>query len=72
MGVLGGASTLLGPLLGAIIWILLHTFVAGFTEYWPLVIGIIVFCIMFFMPGGVMGLMTWLRGRLFLKSGRQR
>jgi branched-chain amino acid transport system permease protein len=72
MGVLGGASTLLGPLLGAIIWILLHTFVAGFTEYWPLVIGIIVFSIMFFMPGGVMGLVNWLRERLYLKTDGQR
>jgi branched-chain amino acid transport system permease protein len=70
MGILGGATHLFGPLLGGAIWILLHSFVAGFTEYWPLVIGTIVFSIMFFMPGGVMGLLIRLKERFSLKSAR--
>jgi len=56
MGVLGGASQILGPLVGAVVWVFLNAFVSGFTVYWPLIIGIIIFNIIFFMPGGLMGL----------------
>jgi len=56
MGILGGPSHLLGPLVGAIVWVFLDAFVSGFTEHWPLIIGSIVFFIVFFMPGGLTGL----------------
>jgi branched-chain amino acid transport system permease protein len=56
MGILGGASYLLGPLIGAAVWVFLDAFVSGFTVHWPLIIGIIVFMIVLFMPGGLMGL----------------
>ena len=55
MGILGGPQHVLGPVVGAIVWVFLDAFVLGITVYWPLVIGIIVFFIIFFMPGGLMG-----------------
>jgi hypothetical protein len=30
--------------------------VTGFTEYWPLVIGLIIILVVLFIPGGVLGL----------------
>ena len=56
MGILGGASHILGPIVGALVWVFLDAFVAGITEHWPLIIGIVIFNIVFFMPGGLMGL----------------
>lgn len=58
MGILGGASHLLGPLTGAFAWVFLDAFVAGFTEHWPLIIGSIIFVIVFFLPGGLSGLVS--------------
>jgi len=58
MGILGGASQLLGPMVGAVVWVFLDAFVAGFTEHWPLIIGLVIFTIVLFMPGGLVGLVT--------------
>ncbi len=60
MGILGGPSHLLGPLAGAFAWVFLDAFVSGFTEHWPLIIGCIVFVIVFFLPGGLSGLISTL------------
>lgn len=59
MGILGGASSVLGPFLGALIWVLLDAFISGYTERWPLVIGFILFSITFFAPGGLMGIIKY-------------
>lgn len=67
MGILGGAANLLGPLVGAVVWIFLDAFVSGFTEHWPLIIGGIVFTIVLLMPGGLMGILT-----TYLRPGRAR
>jgi branched-chain amino acid transport system permease protein len=57
MGILGGPAHLAGPLVGALVWVVLDAFVSGFTVHWPLIIGLLVFFIVFFMPGGLMGLL---------------
>ncbi|MEJ2716079.1 MAG: branched-chain amino acid ABC transporter permease [Deltaproteobacteria bacterium] len=58
MGILGGASHLLGPLIGGLVWVFLDAFVSGYTVHWPLIIGLLVFLVVFFMPGGLMGLVA--------------
>jgi branched-chain amino acid transport system permease protein len=58
MGILGGAAHLLGPLVGASVWVFLDAFVSGFTVHWPLIIGLLIFLIVFFVPGGLTGLIT--------------
>ena len=60
MGVLGGAAHVLGPIVGAAIWVFLDAFVSNYTIHWPLIIGFIVFIIVFFMPGGLMGMLSGL------------
>ncbi|MBW1730512.1 MAG: branched-chain amino acid ABC transporter permease [Deltaproteobacteria bacterium] len=55
MCLLGGWFTFAGPMLGAAIMVSLRTFVGIYTEYWTLVLGIILILLIFFLPEGVMG-----------------
>ena len=55
MCLLGGWFTFAGPVLGAAITVSLRTFVGIYTEYWTLVLGIILIFLIFFLPEGVMG-----------------
>ena len=55
MCLLGGWFTFAGPLLGAAIMVGLRTFVSIYTEYWTLILGVILILIIFFLPEGVMG-----------------
>jgi len=56
MTLIGGAGSIVGPLLGSVIYTLLQAVVKMYTVYWPLTIGIIILLIVLFLPGGVMGL----------------
>jgi branched-chain amino acid transport system permease protein len=61
MCLLGGWFTFAGPMLGAAIMVSLRTFVGTYTEYWTLILGIILILLIFFLPEGVWG---YLSGRL--------
>jgi branched-chain amino acid transport system permease protein len=56
MALIGGASTFAGPLFGSLIYTLLHAWVTGVTQYWSLVIGLVMVFIVFLAPTGVVGL----------------
>ena len=55
MCLLGGWFTFAGPILGAVIMVSLRTFVGIHTEYWTLILGIILILLIFFLPEGVWG-----------------
>lgn len=55
MCLLGGWFTFIGPVVGAAITVSLRTFVGIYTEYWTLVLGVILIFLIFFLPEGVMG-----------------
>jgi len=55
MCLLGGWFTFAGPILGTAIMISLRTFVGIYTEYWTLILGVILIFLIFFLPEGVMG-----------------
>ncbi len=55
MCLLGGWFTFAGPILGAAIMVSLRTFVGIYTEYWTLILGIILILLIFFLPEGAMG-----------------
>jgi branched-chain amino acid transport system permease protein len=55
MCLLGGWFVFAGPLLGAAIIVILRTFVGIYTEYWTLVLGVVLMLIIFFLPEGVLG-----------------
>ena len=55
MCLLGGWFTFVGPVLGAGIIVAFRTFIGAYTDYWTLILGIILILILFFLPEGVMG-----------------
>lgn len=56
MCLLGGWFTFWGPMLGAAIMVALRTFVGIYTEYWTLILGVVLMLLIFFLPDGVLGL----------------
>ncbi len=63
MALLGGWLTFLGPMLGAAVVVSLRTFVSGVTDYWTLILGILLVLVILFLPEGVLGyvLEVWKR-----------
>ena len=55
MCLLGGWFTFAGPILGAAIIVSLRTFIGTYTEYWTMILGIILILLIFFLPVGIMG-----------------
>lgn len=56
MCLLGGWFIFLGPALGAAMIICLRTFAGIYTEYWTLILGLVLMLLIFFLPEGVLGL----------------
>ena len=56
MCLLGGWFTFFGPVVGAAMMVSLRTFVGSYTEYWTLVLGIVLILLIFFLPEGIMGI----------------
>lgn len=55
MCLLGGWFSFLGPMLGAGIIVSLRTIVGIYTEYWTMILGIILMLLIFFLPEGALG-----------------
>ena len=60
MCLLGGWLTFWGPMLGAAVIVILRTIVGVYTEYWTMVLAIVLMVLIFFLPEGVLG---YLQGR---------
>jgi branched-chain amino acid transport system permease protein len=56
MTVLGGFSSFAGPLVGAVVFIFLQDSLMSFTEYWRLVMGVVLVVIVVLFPRGLVGL----------------
>ena len=55
MCLLGGWFTFMGPMLGAAIMVSMRTIVGIYTEYWTMIMGIVLVLLIFFLPQGVLG-----------------
>jgi branched-chain amino acid transport system permease protein len=64
MTLLGGPHVFLGPALGAGILIVLNSVVTSYTEYWPVVLGVILLGLIYVFPGGVTRIFLGTRGRV--------
>jgi branched-chain amino acid transport system permease protein len=53
--ILGGPGLFFGPVLGMFIMTFFHSWVLGFTIYWPVIMGALILAIIFFLPGGILG-----------------
>ena len=56
MVILGGAGTLLGPVLGSAVIVYLENAVSAYTQRWLLVLGLVYVAVTLFVPEGLMGL----------------
>ncbi len=57
MVILGGMGSLFGPVLGAIVYLVLEEFLSQLTEYWALIMGPLLLLIVLFGRGGIFGLL---------------
>jgi branched-chain amino acid transport system permease protein len=66
--IIGGVATILGPLVGAIIYVILETAIAAYTQHWMIVLGpIILFVALFAQRGVYVSFIAWeRRSRLWL------
>jgi len=60
MVILGGTGTIVGPAIGAAVFLLLKYVVSSHTEYWLLWVGVIFILCVMFLPQGIWG---WVRER---------
>lgn len=56
MVLLGGMYTFWGPLIGSVIIVSLRTYLGAITQYWPMILGIILILVIIFLPQGIYGL----------------
>jgi branched-chain amino acid transport system permease protein len=63
MVIAGGAGTLLGPLVGAVIVVLLKNVVSAYVTRWVLLLGLVFVAIVLFMPDGLVPGIERLRSR---------
>ena len=68
MAILGGMGSFWGPAVGAAALTLLNHQITSVTQYWPLVLGVVLVVLLFTFPGGIVGASTaaWRR----LRAGR--
>src|SRR5580658_1656492 len=58
MVIVGGAGTLVGPVIGAVFFLLVQQYLSSYTDSWALFFGLIFICFVLFMPRGLLGLVS--------------
>ena len=56
--IIGGVGRLMGPVIGACLFVALEHFLGGLTEFWHIYLGFILLGIVLFARGGIIGLLT--------------
>ncbi len=62
MVIFGGTGTLFGPFLGTAVFLGFYTFLAQFTTYWQLWLGVLILISVLFVKGGINGLIDKIEG----------
>ncbi len=52
---LGGIYQFLGPVAGSIVYMFLDKLITSYTQYWPLVLGLVILGLLIFLRGGIVG-----------------
>jgi branched-chain amino acid transport system permease protein len=63
MVLIGGAGTMVGPVLGAAFFLLLQNALSSLTERWPIVLGAVFIIFIMFVRNGIVGVWLLLRRR---------
>src|SRR5581483_6676077 len=61
MVVLGGMGSLVGPVFGAVVLLVLEETLSGITEYWQIILGPLLLLVVLFARGGIDGLLGKVR-----------
>jgi branched-chain amino acid transport system permease protein len=61
MTMLGGAGTLIGPAIGAGVFLLMKNVVSSYSDHWLAIIGAVFICCVLLFPGGIWGTLRQLR-----------
>ncbi|MFL5282093.1 MAG: branched-chain amino acid ABC transporter permease [Rhodopila sp.] len=69
MTILGGMNYFWGPVVGTFMLVVLNQQITAYTEYWPLVLGIILLVLLFAFPGGLLGALH--AGSIRLRVGKR-
>jgi len=69
MTIIGGIYTFAGPAVGAVVYIVLNSYLVAWTEKWALVLGMILLVLVLALPGGVVGFVNEKARRTFGKLG---
>ncbi len=67
MTVMGGFRSFAGPIVGAVAFNYLKTYAVGRTEYWQLLLGVVLIALVLVMPDGILGTLA----RLTRKTRRE-
>ena len=79
MTIIGGIYTFAGPAVGAVVYVILNSYLVTWTEKWALVLGLVLLTLVLLLPGGVVGFVNekarqtfgklrWIRKWSFSKS----
>jgi branched-chain amino acid transport system permease protein len=64
MVIIGGIGTLVGPVIGAMVFIMIQEVISSYTEHWMIFTGAVFVAIVIFLPGGLVGTARrWLEAR---------
>ena len=63
MVVMGGVGTLVGPVVGAMVFILIQEILSSYTEHWMIFTGAVFILMVIFLPGGLVGTLQRLGSR---------
>jgi branched-chain amino acid transport system permease protein len=64
MTVLGGFRSFTGPIVGAVVFNYLRTYAVASTEYWQMLLGIVLLILVMVLPTGIVGTVARLYGKL--------
>jgi branched-chain amino acid transport system permease protein len=67
MSILGGMFSFVGPSVGAVVFVVLREVIKVRTDYWPLVLGLVLLTLVLTLPGGIVGFVVD-KSRLFASS----
>ncbi len=60
--IIGGVGRLMGPVIGAALFVALEHFLGGLTDFWHIWLGVILLIIVLFARGGLVGILTGKEG----------
>ena len=61
MAVLGGMGSVIGPVIGAVAFLVLEEGLSRVTEYWPIILGPMILLVVLYARGGIDGFLTGMR-----------